>query len=54
MLAALGPLVIMILAAGFHLQRGEMNAVPINLVLGALAAIVAWGRWRRVPIAPRA
>ncbi len=53
-LAAVGLLVIMILAAGFHVQRGEMNALPINLVLGALAAFVAWGRLRRVPVAARA
>lgn len=52
-LAGLGLAVIMVLAAGFLVQRGEMSALPINFLLGALAAFVAWGRWRKVPIAPR-
>ncbi len=42
-LAALGLLTIMILAMGFHLSRGEAQALPINMVLGGLAAFVAWG-----------
>jgi uncharacterized membrane protein YphA (DoxX/SURF4 family) len=53
-LAALGILLIMIFAAGFHVQRGEWNALPITLVIGATAAFVAWGRWKRAPIPPRA
>jgi hypothetical protein len=28
--------------------------VPVNLVLAALAAFVAWGRSKAAPIAPRA
>jgi hypothetical protein len=28
--------------------------IPVNLVLGALAAFVAWGRGKAAPIAPRA
>ena len=53
-LAAAGLVVVMVLAAGFHLSRGELQALPINVVLGALAAFVAWGRLRKVPIPPRA
>jgi uncharacterized membrane protein YphA (DoxX/SURF4 family) len=52
-LAGLGLATIMLLAASFHITRGEMDALPINLVLGALAAFVAWGRWRKAPIRPR-
>ena len=52
-LAAAGLVVIMALAAPFHLSRGEAGALPINLVLGGLAAFVAWGRYRKVPIQPR-
>lgn len=52
-IAALGLVVIMVLAAGFHVMRGEGQAVPINFVLGGLAALVAWGRLRRAPIEPR-
>jgi uncharacterized membrane protein YphA (DoxX/SURF4 family) len=46
-LAALGLLTIMILAMAFHLSRGEVQATPVNIVLGGLAAFVAWGRTRR-------
>jgi putative oxidoreductase len=49
-LAALGLLTIMILAMAFHLSRGEVQATPINIVLGGLAAFVAWGRTKKAPI----
>ncbi|RME22637.1 MAG: DoxX family protein [Deltaproteobacteria bacterium] len=52
-LAAAGITVIMVLATGFHIVRGEFSALPVTLVLGALAGFVAWGRWKKVPIAPR-
>jgi len=49
-LAALGLLTIMILAMAFHVSRGEAQALPVNMVLGGLAAFVAWGRTKTVPI----
>jgi putative oxidoreductase len=52
-LAAAGLVVVMLLAAAFHLSRGEAGALPINLTLGALAAFVAWGRFRKAPIRAR-
>jgi hypothetical protein len=52
-LAAAGLLTIMVLAAGFHIWRGEFFALPSNAVLGSLAAFVAWGRWKVVPILRR-
>ena len=52
-LAALGLVVVMVLASGTHLSRGEGGMVPMNLVLAALAAFVAWGRSKAAPIAPR-
>ncbi|HLV66390.1 MAG TPA: DoxX family protein [Polyangiaceae bacterium] len=52
-LAAAGLALVMVLAALFHLVRGELSAMPINLVLGALAAFVVWGRLEAAPIAPR-
>jgi hypothetical protein len=52
-LAALGLVVVMVLAAGFHVTRGEFQHVPMNLVLGGLAAFVAWGRAMKAPISPR-
>lgn len=44
---------VMILAAGFHLSRGEGAHLAPNLVLGGLAAFVAWGRFKGAPIDPR-
>lgn len=52
-LAAAGLVVVMVLAAGFHVIRGEFGAVPMNLVVGGLAAFVAWGRLKKAPIAAR-
>lgn len=52
-LAALGLVVVMVLAAGFHLSRGETAAALVPVVLGAVAAFVAWGRFRRAPLTPR-
>lgn len=52
-IAAAGLTLVMILAAGFHLSRGEAQFVPVNVVLGGLAAFVAWGRLLKAPIAPR-
>lgn len=53
-LAAAGLVVVMTLAAIFHVTRGEIGALPVNIGLGALAMFVAWGRWKKAPIAPRA
>lgn len=51
--AAAGLATIMALAVGMHGTHGEWGGVPVNLVLGGLAAFVAWGRWGRAPIAAR-
>src|SRR5262245_11509843 len=42
--------VMMLLAAGFHLVRGEYPNIVTNLILGALAAFVAYGRWVIAPL----
>lgn len=52
-LAAAGLALVMLLAVLFHLARGEAAMLAPSLVLGSLAAFVAWGRTRRAPIAPR-
>ncbi|MGC4115998.1 MAG: DoxX family protein [Myxococcales bacterium] len=52
-LAGLGLVVVMVLAAGFHATRGELGAIPVTLILGSLAAFVAWGRFRAAPIPSR-
>jgi uncharacterized membrane protein YphA (DoxX/SURF4 family) len=43
-LAALCLVLVQLLAIGFHLMRKEPQIVPVNVVLLALAAFVAWGR----------
>jgi uncharacterized membrane protein YphA (DoxX/SURF4 family) len=43
-LAAIGLVVVQVLAIGFHLMRKEAQVLPMNVVLLALAAFVAWGR----------
>jgi putative oxidoreductase len=53
-LAALGLVLVMALAVPFHLSRGELQALGVNLPLGALALFVAWGRLKKAPLAPRA
>ena len=50
-LAASCFVVLMVLAIGLHISIGEMPAP--NFVLGGIAALVAWGRWRKAPIPPR-
>ena len=52
-MAAAGLVLIMGMAAAFHLSRGELTALPINAILGGLALFVAWGRFVKRPIAPR-
>ena len=44
-LAASGLVVVQLLAAVTHLRRKEPQVVPVNLVLGLLAAFVAWQRF---------
>jgi uncharacterized membrane protein YphA (DoxX/SURF4 family) len=53
-LAAVGLFIVMLLATGFHVSKGELSALPVTLGLGALSAFVAWGRFRRAPIRARA
>ena len=51
--AAIGLTLVMILAAMFHIVRGEYSFfVPMNLVLGGVAAFIAYGRLMARPIEP--
>jgi BASS family bile acid:Na+ symporter len=53
-LAGVGLVVVMVLAAIFHITRGEfVPGVVVNVVMGGMAAFVAWGRGKAAPIAPR-
>jgi len=52
-LAAFGLTLVMLLAAIFHIMRGEYRAfLPLNLVLAGGSAFIAYGRWFMRPIAP--
>src|SRR4029453_9604451 len=51
--AAVGVMIVMVSATGFHLWRGEFSSAAITFVLLLMATFVAYGRWRLVPIAPR-
>jgi len=51
-IAAIGLTLVMILAAVFHIVRGEYNFLPTNVVLGGVAAFLAYGRLFVRPIAP--
>lgn len=48
--AGVGLVVVMVLAAGFHASLGEFASLPVNVLLGALAGFVAWGRFKAAPI----
>ncbi|MEU9831733.1 DoxX family protein [Streptosporangium sp. NPDC048047] len=44
-LAATGLAITMLAAAATHARRGEPAAIAVNVVLLALAAVIAWGRF---------
>ena len=52
--AAVGLVLVMIFALIFHASRGEMQAIGMNVFLAAIAAFIAWGRFKKVPIYPKA
>lgn len=51
--AGVGLAIIMLFAAIFHASRGEYPAIVFNLSLGIPAALIAWGRFRKVPVKPK-
>jgi uncharacterized membrane protein YphA (DoxX/SURF4 family) len=52
--AAVGIMIVMICATGFHLMRGENSSAITTAVLLVMATFVAYMRWRVAPIRPRA
>jgi putative oxidoreductase len=52
-LAAMGLLVVMALAIPFHISRGESGVISMHVVVVALTAFVAWGRFKAARISPR-
>jgi hypothetical protein len=49
-IAAVGIVLLMISASIFHICRGEASQIGFNLVFGAIAAFVAYGRFKLAPI----
>lgn len=49
-LAAAGLVLVMIGAAVWHISRGEVSNVIQNLVIAAIFAFIAYGRWRLHPL----
>ncbi len=49
-LAAAGLALVMLLATGFHLMRGELSHLAAPLFLAGLAVFVVWGRVRGPPM----
>jgi hypothetical protein len=43
----------MILAIPFHVLKGEASVIWMHALIAAQAVFVAWGRWRKAPIAGR-
>ena len=52
-LAAIGVVVLMVVASVFHISRGEGSQIGPNIVFALLAGFVAWGRYQKAPIPPR-
>lgn len=51
--AAAGVMIVTAAATVLHTARAEYGSAATTLLLLALATFVAWGRWKRAPIAPR-
>ncbi|MBC7842169.1 MAG: DoxX family protein [Gemmatimonadaceae bacterium] len=51
--AAAGVVIVMVSATVLHAMRGEYSSAATTFVLLLLAAFVAHGRWKRLPIVAR-
>ncbi len=49
-IAAVGLALVMVFAVVFHISRGETRAIGMNFILIAIAAFIAWGRFKKAPI----
>jgi putative oxidoreductase len=52
-LAALGLSLIQVLAMGYHVLRGELPILAVNLALLGISSLILWGRMIEVPILSR-
>jgi hypothetical protein len=51
--AGFGLTLVMIGAVVYHVPRGEVLNILMNIVLAAIVAFIAYGRWRKHPIPDR-
>lgn len=52
-LAALGLVFVMIGAAVWHVQRGEIPNILMNIIIAGLVGFIAYGRWKLRPLRDR-
>jgi uncharacterized membrane protein len=52
-LAGSGLVLVMLGAAVWHIQRGEMPNIVMNIFLAVLVGFIAYGRWRLSPLSER-
>lgn len=52
--AAVGVVIVVVSATIWHLMRGEYSSAATTALLVAISSFVAFMRWRRLPIVPRA
>lgn len=48
--AAIGIIILMVCAGIFHITRGEASQIGVNIVFAAIAAFIAWGRWKQAKL----
>lgn len=48
--AAIGIAIIMVFALAFHVYLNEYSVIGMNVIIGAIALFIAWGRCKKAPI----
>lgn len=48
--AAIGVIALMVCATIFHVYRGEVSVVGVNIFCAFIATFIAWGRLKKAPI----
>ncbi|MCF2446980.1 DoxX family protein [Dyadobacter sp. CY345] len=49
-IAAVGIILLMVCASIFHILRGETSVIGFNVIFAFIAAFIAWGRFKKIPI----
>ena len=52
-LAAFGLTLVMVFATIYHVTHGEAYESPMTIILGAITIVIAWGRYKKLPITER-